>query len=73
MFLAASLISSARTTPISLLLTEISIRTPYSDMSIHNKIQQAAHQNEQLLRGLEETDAAPSQLKQQNAYIADLD
>ena len=73
MFLAASLISSARTTPISLLLTEISILTPYSDMSIHNKIQQAAHQNEQLLRGLEETDAAPSQLKQQNAYIADLD
>jgi chromosome segregation ATPase len=42
-------------------------------MSIQSKIQQAAHQNEQLLRGLEETDAAPSQLKQQNAYIADLD
>jgi hypothetical protein len=41
--------------------------------SIHTKIQQAAHQNEQLLRGLEETDSAPSQLKQQNAYIADLD
>ncbi|CAE7031551.1 hypothetical protein CFE70_004447 [Pyrenophora teres f. teres 0-1] len=41
--------------------------------SIHTKIQQAAHQNEQLLRGLEETDSAPSQLKQQNAYIADLE
>jgi hypothetical protein len=41
--------------------------------SIHTKIQQAAHQNEQLLRGLEETDSAPSQLKQQNAYMADLD
>jgi chromosome segregation ATPase len=41
--------------------------------SIHTKIQHAAHQNEQLLRGLEETDSAPSQLKQQNAYIADLD
>jgi chromosome segregation ATPase len=41
--------------------------------SIHTKIQQAAHQNEQLLRGLEETDSAPSQLKQQNTYIADLD
>jgi len=41
--------------------------------STQEKIQQAAHQNEQLLRGLEETDAAPSQLKQQNAYIADLD
>jgi hypothetical protein len=40
---------------------------------IHTKIQQAAHQNEQLLRGLEETDSAPSQLKQQNAYIADLE
>lgn len=40
--------------------------------SIQNKIQQAAHQNEQLLRGLEETDSAPSQLKQQNAYVADL-
>ncbi|KAF1837138.1 hypothetical protein BDW02DRAFT_566387 [Decorospora gaudefroyi] len=42
-------------------------------MSIHTKIQQAAHKNEQLLRGLEETDSAPSQLKQQNAYVADLD
>ncbi|KAF1937458.1 hypothetical protein EJ02DRAFT_458721 [Clathrospora elynae] len=41
--------------------------------SVHAKIQQAAHQNEQLLRGLEETDSAPSQLKQQNAYISDLD
>lgn len=41
--------------------------------SIHTKIQQAAHHNEQLLRGLEETDSAPSQLKQQNAYIAHLD
>lgn len=41
--------------------------------SIQTKIQQAAHHNEQLLRGLEETDSAPSQLKQQNAYIADLD
>ncbi|KAL6702739.1 hypothetical protein ACN47E_000973 [Coniothyrium glycines] len=41
--------------------------------SVHQKIQQAAHQNEQLLRGLEETDSAPSQLKQQNAYIKDLD
>ncbi|KAI4952377.1 hypothetical protein J4E91_002846 [Alternaria rosae] len=42
-------------------------------MSIHNKIQLAAHKNEVLLRGLEDTDSAPSQLKQQNAYIADLD
>ncbi|XP_014557424.1 hypothetical protein COCVIDRAFT_37113 [Bipolaris victoriae FI3] len=41
--------------------------------SIQDKLQQAAHQNEQLLRGLEETDAAPSQLKQQNDYITDLD
>lgn len=40
--------------------------------SIQTKIQQAAHQNEQLLRGLEETDSAPSQLRQQNAYITDL-
>ncbi|RMZ68576.1 Elongation factor 2 [Pyrenophora seminiperda CCB06] len=40
---------------------------------LHTKMQQAAHQNEQLLRGLEETDSAPSQLKQQNAYIVDLD
>jgi hypothetical protein len=40
--------------------------------SIHAKIQHAAHKNEQLLRGLEETDSAPSQLKQQEAYIADL-
>lgn len=41
--------------------------------SIQDQLQQAAHQNEQLLRGLEETDAAPSQLKQQNDYITDLD
>jgi len=41
--------------------------------SIQTKIQQAAHHNEQLLRGLEETDSAPSQLKQQNTYIADLE
>jgi chromosome segregation ATPase len=41
--------------------------------SIQDQLQRAAHQNEQLLRGLEETDAAPSQLKQQNEYIADLD
>ncbi|EOA86629.1 hypothetical protein ACJQWK_08975 [Exserohilum turcicum] len=41
--------------------------------SIYQKIQQAAHRNEQLLRGLEETDAAPSQLRQQNAYLDDLE
>jgi DNA repair exonuclease SbcCD ATPase subunit len=41
--------------------------------SIHQKIQQAAHHNEQLLRGLEETDSAPSQLKQQKAYLKDLE
>lgn len=37
------------------------------------KIQQAAEQNARLLQGLHETDAAPSQLQQQNAYIKDLE
>lgn len=36
------------------------------------KIQQAASQNALLLQGLSESDAAPSHLAQQNAYIADL-
>ncbi|KAH7066431.1 hypothetical protein BKA63DRAFT_524340 [Paraphoma chrysanthemicola] len=42
-------------------------------MSIASKIQEAASQNATLLQGLHETDSAPSQLHQQNAYIADLD
>tara|TARA_R110002003_G_scaffold1868_8_gene23636 strand:+ start:268 stop:1428 length:1161 start_codon:yes stop_codon:yes gene_type:complete len=41
--------------------------------SIHSKIQEAASQNATLLQGLHETDSAPSQLHQQNVYIADLD
>ena len=41
--------------------------------SIHAKIQEAAGRNAQLLQGLHETDAAPSQLQQQDAYIRDLD
>ncbi|KAH8716812.1 hypothetical protein GQ44DRAFT_775940 [Phaeosphaeriaceae sp. PMI808] len=41
--------------------------------SIHTKIQEAASQNASLLQGLYETDSAPSQLQQQNAYIQDLD
>jgi hypothetical protein len=41
--------------------------------AIQSKIQQAASQNASLLQGLHETDSAPSQLEQQNAYIKDLD
>lgn len=41
-------------------------------MSIHAKIQEAASQNSYLLQGLHETDSAPSQLRQQDAYINDL-
>ncbi|KAF1846387.1 uncharacterized protein K460DRAFT_367189 [Cucurbitaria berberidis CBS 394.84] len=41
--------------------------------STHTKIQEAAGRNAQLLQGLHETDAAPSQLQQQDAYIKDLD
>jgi chromosome segregation ATPase len=41
--------------------------------SIQTKIQEAASQNASLLQGLHETDSAPSQLQQQNAYIKDLD
>lgn len=41
--------------------------------SIQTKIQEAASQNASLLQGLHETDSAPSQLQQQNAYIRDLD
>lgn len=41
--------------------------------SIHTKIQEAASQNASLLQGLQETDSAPSQLQQQDAYIRDLD
>jgi hypothetical protein len=40
---------------------------------IQTKIQEAASQNVSLLQGLHETDAAPSQLQQQNEYIRDLD
>ena len=40
--------------------------------SIQEKIQQAASQNASLLQGLQETDSAPSQLQQQDAYINDL-
>jgi chromosome segregation ATPase len=44
------------------------------DMSSTNqKIQEAASQNASLLQGLHETDSAPSQLQQQDAYIRDLD
>jgi predicted RNase H-like nuclease (RuvC/YqgF family) len=46
-------------------------QTTMSD--IQSKIQQAASQNASLLQGLHETDSAPSQLEQQNAYIKDLD
>lgn len=41
--------------------------------SIHTKIQEAASQNASLLQGLHETDSAPSQLQQQDAYLRDLD
>lgn len=41
--------------------------------SIHTKIQEAASQNAMLLQGLQETDSAPSQLQQQDAYIRDLE
>ncbi|OAL45738.1 hypothetical protein IQ07DRAFT_202667 [Pyrenochaeta sp. DS3sAY3a] len=41
--------------------------------SIQSKIQEAAGKNAELLEGLHETDAAPSQLNQQNAYIKDLE
>ncbi|KAH4855035.1 hypothetical protein HBH75_093390 [Parastagonospora nodorum] len=40
--------------------------------SVHAKIQEAASQNAFLLQGLHETDSAPSQLRQQDAYINDL-
>lgn len=40
--------------------------------SIQQKIQQAAARNKELLDGLHETDAAPSQLHQQEAYLRDL-
>jgi hypothetical protein len=40
--------------------------------TIHAKIQEAASQNASLLQGLHETDSAPSQLRQQDAYINDL-
>lgn len=41
--------------------------------SIQSKIQEAAEKNNSLLQGLQETDGAPAQLKQQNEYIKDLD
>ncbi|CAO2649974.1 Nn.00g012660.m01.CDS01 [Neocucurbitaria sp. VM-36] len=41
--------------------------------STHSKIQEAAGRNAQLLQGLHETDAAPSQLQQQDTYIKDLE
>jgi chromosome segregation ATPase len=41
--------------------------------STYQKIQEAASQNASLLQGLHETDSAPSQLQQQDAYIKDLD
>jgi hypothetical protein len=41
--------------------------------TIQAKIQSAAQRNATLLQALQETDSAPSQLEQQNAYIADLD
>jgi hypothetical protein len=41
--------------------------------STNQKIQEAASQNASLLQGLHETDSAPSQLQQQDAYIRDLD
>lgn len=40
--------------------------------SVHAKIQEAASQNALLLQGLHETDSAPSQLRQQDAYINNL-
>jgi hypothetical protein len=40
--------------------------------SIHAKIQEAASQNASLLQGLHETDSAPSALRQQDAYLNDL-
>jgi DNA repair exonuclease SbcCD ATPase subunit len=44
-----------------------------STTPIRTKIHDAAQRNASLLQGLHETDSAPSQLEQQNAYIADLD
>jgi DNA repair exonuclease SbcCD ATPase subunit len=41
--------------------------------STQAKIQEAASQHASLLKGLHETDSAPSQLQQQDAYIRDLD
>ncbi|KAF2186498.1 hypothetical protein K469DRAFT_663407 [Zopfia rhizophila CBS 207.26] len=41
--------------------------------SIQEKIQDAASRNAELLKGLHETDSAPSQLYQQIQYIKDLD
>ncbi|KAJ4368667.1 hypothetical protein N0V86_009576 [Didymella sp. IMI 355093] len=41
-------------------------------ISIQSKVHEAASQHAQLLQGLAETDQAPSQLQQQDAYIKDL-
>lgn len=41
--------------------------------SIQAKIHEASSQHAQLLQGLAETDQAPSQLQQQNAYLKDLE
>ena len=40
--------------------------------SIQSKVHEAASQHAQLLQGLSETDHAPSQLQQQDAYLKDL-
>lgn len=40
--------------------------------SIQSKVHEAAAQHAQLLQGLSETDQAPSQLQQQDAYLKDL-
>ncbi|KAJ4985620.1 hypothetical protein SVAN01_08895 [Stagonosporopsis vannaccii] len=40
--------------------------------SIQSKVHEAASQHAQLLQGLAETDQAPSQLQQQDAYLKDL-
>lgn len=40
--------------------------------SIQSKVHEAASQHAQLLQGLTETDQAPSQLQQQDAYLRDL-
>jgi hypothetical protein len=52
--------------------TPRTIRPSINMTSVQSKVHEAASQHAQLLQGLAETDQAPSQLQQQNAYLKDL-